>query len=340
LKKEATLFSTRKAWWYIQRSPVGGEKGSMGAQYYTAPNPPFGAVFTYYLGEKYKTLKDVRKENEKKLNKENKNIPFPGWDILEDEQIQEKPRIILTVKNSEGNIIRKLEGDTGKGFHRIVWDLRASPKTAIKVEKNSSERNPVGIMIAPGKYTVTLSKQIDGVVTNLSEPMEFEVEQLREGVLKGSTPEQCVAFWNELETLQAAVGVASISLEGAQKKVKAMKQALSKSNVKPGDLDTKLYNLYLELQEIESEFFGNKSKSKIGEKNNPTVYSRLSVAQIGTSNSTYGPTPTHKRSLELAGKQFSVIKIKLTEIINNKIPEMENELIDVEAPWIEGQKIP
>jgi photosystem II stability/assembly factor-like uncharacterized protein len=337
LKKEATLFPTRKAWWYMQRSPIGGEKGNMGAQLYTAPNPAFGAVFTYYLGKQYKTLKDVRKENEKKLKKENKNIPFPGWEALDKELLQEKPKVLFTVKDKEGNIIRKIEGETGKGFHRVVWDLRASPKNAVKLKENSSGRQARGILVAPGKYTVTLSKQVNGIVTDLSEPMEFEVEQLRKGALTGSTPEQCVAFWNELETLQASLGAASITLDGAQKKVKAMKQALSRSNVKPGDLDAKLYNLYLELKEIETEFYGNKSKSKIGEKNNPTVYGRLGAAQTGTGNSTYGPTPTHKRSLELANKQFLVIKSKLTDIVKNKIPQLEDELVKVGAPWIEGQ---
>ena len=51
LKQEATLFSTRKAWWYVPRSHLSfdNQKGSQGASHYVAPNPPFGAVFTYYL---------------------------------------------------------------------------------------------------------------------------------------------------------------------------------------------------------------------------------------------------------------------------------------------------
>ncbi|PLX16832.1 MAG: glycosyl hydrolase, partial [Marinilabiliales bacterium] len=77
LKEEATLFPTRKAWWYIQRTPLSDEKGSFGAQLYTAPNPPFGAVFTYYIGKDFKTLEEIRKEKEKELINENKNIPFP-----------------------------------------------------------------------------------------------------------------------------------------------------------------------------------------------------------------------------------------------------------------------
>ncbi len=57
-----------------------GEKGSQGAANFHAPNPPFGAVFTYYLSESLKTKKQIRTKAEKELAKNNENIPWPGWD--------------------------------------------------------------------------------------------------------------------------------------------------------------------------------------------------------------------------------------------------------------------
>ena len=50
LKDEAMLFPGRKAWWYIERHPLNfSEGGSQGHSYFRAPNPPFGALFTYCL---------------------------------------------------------------------------------------------------------------------------------------------------------------------------------------------------------------------------------------------------------------------------------------------------
>ena len=50
LEQPATLFPVRDAWWYIPRRPLGGgEKANQGTDFFMAPNPPFGAVFTYYL---------------------------------------------------------------------------------------------------------------------------------------------------------------------------------------------------------------------------------------------------------------------------------------------------
>ena len=104
LQEEATLFSTRKAWWYVQRSQLSfdDEKGTQGADHYVAPNPKFGATFTYYLKETMKTKAAARKDAEQPLRTQNKSITWPGWDALTAEQNQDAPRIWLTVKDATG----------------------------------------------------------------------------------------------------------------------------------------------------------------------------------------------------------------------------------------------
>ena len=42
------------------------EKAFQGESFFTAPNPPFGAVFTYYLKDELKTKKKARLDAEKK----------------------------------------------------------------------------------------------------------------------------------------------------------------------------------------------------------------------------------------------------------------------------------
>lgn len=341
LQQEATLFPTRKAWWYIERTPLGGsEKGSQGAAYFTAPNPPFGAVFTYYLAEELKMKKAIRQEKEKELVAKNMNVKFPGWDAVEAERRQQKPIIWLTVKDSDGNTVRRIKGPVKKGFHRVAWDLRFPSTLAIADRRDTDDEEPTGVMAAPGKYTVTLSKQVDGTITDLSESMPFIVERLRKGALDGAEPKEIAAFWQEIAQLQRATTAASMALNNSLNKVDNLQTALSRAPTAPGNLDKQLYDLRHALLELDGQLNGNRSKQQVGEKNKPTINYRLDVAESSTMSSTYGPTPAHKRSLEIAKTQFREFKIALEDILNVQLPKLEKALQDAGAPWIKGQPIP
>lgn len=341
LKQDATLFPVRKTWWYIQRPVLGfDEKASQGASFFTAPNPPFGAVFTYYLSEEIKTRKDIRREREKELVKQKKDISFPGWDELEAENRQSEPMIWLTVRDSDGNVVRRVSGSTKKGFHRVAWDLRFPAVNAIDYRGDSSNDNQSGVLAEPGEYTVTLSKQIDGVITVLSESVPFTVERLHKGALEGATDEEVAAFWQRIAKLQRAITAASLVLENALKKVEAMQTALSRTPAAPGNLDERLHQLRQTLLEFDEQLNGSRAKRNVGERINPTIIGRLWFAMGGTRNSTYGPTPNIEKSLEIASGQFAELKAGLENIITQQLPDVEKALMEAGAPWIEGRSIP
>ncbi len=335
LEKESILFQPDRAWWYIQND-LGVVQGS---ETFTAPNPPFGAVFTYYLKDKYKSLKSTRQEKEKKEIKNKENVSFPGWNELEKERREGEPKIWLTVKDEAGNVVRRVEGKNEKGFNRVAWDLRW-PATDAILNSSDTSKNYMGAMVAPGEYNVTLSKEIDGVATDLSAPMKFKVKRMYKGALDGSTPEITAAFWRETDELKRSVSAASKFLNSTLTKVSLMEEALKRTPAAPGNLDKQLYDLKQELFEIDEKMNGSRSKIEVGEKNNPTVLSRLDISTWGTSGSTYGPTENLKRNLEIAGSEFVQLKKELDEIINVKIPVVEKALMDAGAPWVVGQPIP
>jgi hypothetical protein len=195
-------------------------------------------------------------------------------------------------------------------------------------------------MVAPGEYTVTLSKEIDGVITDLSEPMKFEVVRMYKGALDGADPQVTAAFWKETERLNKSVSAATKILNETIKKIELMESALKRTPAAPGNLDKQLYDLKQDLFTIDEQMNGNRSKNGVGEKSNPTVTSRLNNTIYGSFSSTYGPTETFKRDLEIAGSQFTELKKDLDNILNVKLPAVEKALIDAGAPWIVGQPIP
>jgi hypothetical protein len=319
----------------------GSEKGSQGAGLFTAPNPPYGAVFTYYLKDTYKTIKDIRKKKEKELTKGGEDIPFPGWDSLEVERRQESPRIWLTVRDEDGNMVRKMNGPASKGIHRVAWNFRANANRAIEEDaKYPPEGDPSGIMMTPGTYSVQLSKEIDGVVSELSDPMNFEVKQLRSGALEGSTQEEMTAFRKEVDEMQMAVRALSITMNNARDRLNALRLALYSAPIERGGMAEELHDLNQELLALDEELNGNRSRQEIGENSPPTVRSRISIAAQGTNNMLYGPTDMHKENLDYAKNAYRQIREKVVDITENRIPALEKELQEAGAPWIEGQPLP
>ncbi len=341
---EATLFPTRKAWWYIPRAHLSfdNQKGDQGASHFVAPNPDFGAVLTYYLKEDLQTQKVKRNKSEKEKTKNKQANSFPGWDTLEEENLENKPQIWLTIKNQAGETVRRLEGKTSKGFHRIAWDLRYPPSNAINMVEPPPPMwggPPQGLLATPGTYTATLSQQVNGEITQLSEPQSFEVVPLREGALKGASPEEAAKFWRSYEEAVRLSSAMNIALRNTIIRTKRMQKVLRNSTIETGNIDTRLAAVKKELNRLSSDLYGSQAKNQIGEKTKPTIGNRLFSLSIGLGNSTYGPTSTHKNTLAIINKQLKEYKSRL-ESNQSNLSAIAKDLIKAGAPWMEGEDLP
>jgi photosystem II stability/assembly factor-like uncharacterized protein len=331
LKQEAALFSSRKAWWYIPRTVIGDN----GANQYSAKNPPFGAVFTYYLSKSYTSLKADRKKKEKDLIKEGKPVEFPGWEALEVEKNQANPIIWLTVKDQKGNVIRKLKAPAKKGINRMAWDLRFANSRAITPGQTERPNrwNRGGALVIPGTYSASLSKEIEGKITSLTNPVPFEVVPLHKGTLQGASADEYRSFMVDLNNLQTDFSKVRNMMQQNLKKVKAMQLALERAAIEPGDLNTQLHDLLQAILMLDKGENGLSTKKEVGEKNQPGVGSFLRIASRGLAT-TYGPTKMYKENLETAKKLLVVLKAKVDLFTNETIPTLEKKLIIAGAPVI------
>jgi len=333
LSKDGALFSTRKAWWYIPRSHLSfdEEKGSQGASHYVAPNPDFGAVFTYYLKEDLKSSTEVRQEKEKSLNKSKSNVPFPGYDALNDEKHELGPKIWLVVKDSEGNVIRRVEGKTEAGIHRTAWDLRYPAPELVSDETNEEA---AGFLAAPGKYNVTLVKVEKGESSVLAGPREFEVVPLREGALKGAPHSEVSAFLRRYESAVATNSQLMEQLEDLNETHKAIGIALKRSQAEPGDLDKRYFEINNKVKMLNTAINGNAAKLEIGEKTKPNLSERLFAVYRGISNSTYGPTETHKKVMQIIEDELKQ-RMEQLEAIDNEMDKLIEDMRAAGAPPVE-----
>jgi hypothetical protein len=341
LNEEATLFPIRKAWWYHPRFLLSEiEDHYIGADHFVAPNPDFGAAFTYHLRDGLKSKEKIRQAAEKARLEADQDIAFPGWDAVSDEMAESDPRIWIIVKDSEGNTIRRVSGSTAKGFNRVTWDLRHPAPYALRLKPaaTSSGDEPAGLLAAPGNYTATLTKEVDGEVTTLSPPVNFEVVPLRKGALEGSSPAEAAAFWRSYEESVRTSSAVYQTLSTELARVEAMKTALSRATTAPGDLDKRLKSLRKTLQAIEDQLRGNRAKRQVGEKTKPTIESRLNSVELGVYSSTYGPTATLRKTLEIVDAQLQQIKSDLDKA-RVEAAALGSDLMRSGAPWVEGNSL-
>jgi photosystem II stability/assembly factor-like uncharacterized protein len=348
LQQEAVLFPIRKTPWYIQRRPLGQDgQASQGASYFVADNPPFGAVFTYHLANGQSSLEESRREAERELEKEWKDTPYVGFDELERERRQPKPIMILTIRDASGEVVRTLTAPAKKGFHRVAWDLTYPTSAAIEtVSTGRREGGPrtgdpdSGFMAPPGTYSVTLSKKVDGTITNVAGPLDFEVVRFFKGVLEGTPPVETAVFMQEVAALQRAVTAASQAAAIGFKTIEHLEKALARSTIDPGTLDSELEALKQELYGIDEALSGNRSMRSMGEPRVPTVSGRLRIASRTNGQTDYGPTATHQRAYEIASEEFATIEPRLRQLLEVALPALEAKMEEAGVPWTPGRPLP
>ncbi len=342
LEKEALLFPVKDALAYLESGRFGwGRKASLGETFYTADNPPFGATFTYYLKEGLKTKTELRHEREKEAIKKKLDPPYPTLEELRAEESEEKPQIILTVRDAQGEVVRHLSGPTGKGFHRIAWNLRypaGTPPTAERQRDEEEEDNAGGgPLVVPGDYSVTLAKRVDGVTTVLGGPMTFRVTPLRLATLAAEDRAALLAFQKEAARLQRLVlGAVEVSRE-TERRLDAIVKALKETPAAAPELTDRAAQLRRTLEAINLVLRGD----RVGERRNyptpPSISGRVQNVVSAFWANTSAPTGTARESLRIAAEQFATVYAQLKQLVEVDLKGLERAMDEAGAPWTPGR---
>lgn len=346
-EKEAHLFSTRHSYQYQPYSRIAasntvswlGPKGFQGEDYFMGENPEFGAAFTYYLKDGYKTKKAIREAEEVKKRKDGEKVYYPSYEQLKAEEEEQSPFLIFTVKDSNGEVVRELRISPRKGINRIHWDLKYPQITRLSARDASASTDfSSGLMVLPGTYTVELSKNIDGEVTKLTDPQSFEVKPLGNVTLPAEDPEAMLAFHKQLNDLSKVSNSARSVYGDASEKLQLYKAALKAlGNEAPAGLSKNIEVLEDKLDQINLMMFGDRIASSLEMQQAPLLNSRINTAIFSGTSSTSDPTGTSKRVAEIATQKLKPVIEMLKEIMKNDIPTIDKQLDQTDAPWTPGR---
>jgi photosystem II stability/assembly factor-like uncharacterized protein len=162
LSEEARLFPLRDAFSFSQTgmAPAGSAGIGLMAGNWTAPNPPFGAVFTYNLKQ----------------------------------ELPADAKLVLTIVDETGKQVRQIELAKTAGLKRVVWPLRADPAAPAAGAAGAAQgqrgagggaqaaagggggRGGAGAALVPaGRYTATIGRLVGDKVTAIGPAQSFRV---------------------------------------------------------------------------------------------------------------------------------------------------------------------
>ncbi len=336
LSAKGKLFKPRDAKLFRPRNSL----GNTGGQFYVAKNPTYGAVFTYHLNSVPKTSKSLRVQSEKKLNSENKNIPFPGYEALRNEMNEKSPSLILTIKDSEGNHIRNVKKNASNGSGRIAWNLRHESYFPVRAGSSGPRWgyfNPSGPYVTPGEYHAELYIENNGVIEKLDGPVAFNVKPLRKHTLSGSSHDDYNSFRKRVSSLYIDMSRYQDEFEMMKTKVQILDKASLQLSTFSPDIINKISEFKNKYNKFESEIDGNPAKAEIGEWDKVTLSTRVQIAMQGLSTS-YGPTDLNSSNLEIAEKLFEELKVNIQNL-KSELDSLEKEVKELNPPHLSGSGI-
>ncbi len=345
LAQESNLFPVKDALMYTRSAAA---VGSQGASHYLAQNPAYGATFTYYLKEPIRTKRQIRQAAEREATRKNEPIKYPTRQELRDEAEEEAPALLFTISDAKGEAIRRLTTPALPGIQRVVWDFRyappivaAAPQLPPGVDLEAlgggggfGGFGPQGELAMPGKYTVTMAKRVNGIITPLPGTQSFTV--VAEGTEKMTPQDRTILaeFQRKVIKLQRAVAGATDAATNAKTKLGLMKRAALEAPGSNQALLNEVNALDDKADDVLGALRGGRDLTDIPP---PSINQRVSGISQRIRMSALRPTQTQQDQYAIAADDFKVVMAKLKTLLEVDLPKLEKGLEGAGAPWSAGR---
>ncbi len=150
-----TFFSPRTAitWHLRNRRWSGGQKA------FTAKNPPYGAILSYYL--KVAVPPEAPKKDKDEKDKKDAVEEKPKTDAKGEAAEKKEGKVKITVLDKDGKVIREMDGPGAAGVNRTNWDLRSNAPAEPTPEQLEAVAagfgfGPRGPFVEPGEFTIKI----------------------------------------------------------------------------------------------------------------------------------------------------------------------------------------
>jgi hypothetical protein len=314
--QDVTVFPVKDASLYLESRPLAlRNKAFQGESFYIAPNPPFGAVITYYLKEAVETKREKRQAAEKKGA-----AAYPSDKQLSQEAEEESPAIVFTITDDIGKVVRRFTGPVSKGFHRVAWDLRTpAPVVRPSYEPESEfSSSPSGVLVLPGTYQVALERRVDGATTPIGSPQKFKVTSDSQ-----NHPTRW-EFQQKLSRVRRTLTGTQQEAGALQQKLEMMRKALEPATA-PANLMTGLGSIRRRTLDIRRALSGDPELQRRQENEPVAISSRIAQIEDDQEQTTGGPTQTNEQSLAIATEELTA-QVKALQALLGEVRKLEQAM--------------
>ncbi len=342
-EQAATTFPVKDALLYVERHPLGEpKKGFQGDAFYTAENPPYGAVFTAYLKEKVKTKKEKRQDAEKEAAKKNQTPAYPTIEELRAESEEAKPEVYFMVYDESGAAIRRVEGSVDAGFQRAAWDLRyPAGQVKEKAEEGEDDDYPrvtdQGPLVLAGTFSVRMFKRVGGVVTELAGPQTFKVATEQSAAMNATDRAAQEEFLRKVTRLYRAVSSAVHTAHEVHDRLRTIRAALRETPAAETQLGAVADALEKREREITRSLDGDSELARLNEPVPSSINDRVTGIMEGERFSLARPTQSHLDSYNIAAGEFAEQLGRLRTLVDVDLAKLEKDMDAAGAPWTPGR---
>ncbi len=298
LTSDAHLFPIRPALRYTQRFTRYGN----GDKQFTAPNPPYGALITYYLKEKQ----------------------------------DEKSPVKIQILGADGKVIQDLQKPANeKGLNRVAWDLRNNgpeQRRPPSEEETAFGGGPRGPQVLPGTYKVRLTV---GDKT-YEQPVEVRLDPTI--TLPLADLRSQLDFLMKIQSFQNAANGALRYLDSVREQLKHSETTVKGLNKEP---DKELLKAVADYQKQIDELtrrFGRAAEQSLGLPGGARVTERLGALFGAVDGFNGPPNAAQSEYLRELESEFRARMAETNRFISDTIPQWNEKLRSWNAPTLITRK--
>jgi photosystem II stability/assembly factor-like uncharacterized protein len=334
------LFPIRDAWWFVPHQVAQATgRPTYGSDDFTAPNPPHGALITYWLDGAPTTDRDARRAEEEELRRQGHDVPFPGFDRLRAELVDGEPKGLILIADPEGRPVRTLDAPLRDGLHRVGWDMRHPSPETVEVEDGGGFRppwatEPRGPLAAPGRYNATLVVVDGDLVHRVGEPQAFDLVPVPD--VPGIEDFDAIAAeQHRTAELRRRVAAAGQEIQLAQRFLRGARAALGATPRAEPALYARVDDASASLAALRQRLYGDPARGRLDESDTPAIAARVSEA-MAQWETRQPMTATQRRQVEIATARLEGLVRDVDAFVEQVLAPIEAALSAAGAPPIEG----